>query len=708
MQSQTSPEALFRTEARERARLISDTTYTVKLDLTRGDELFGSTSLITFACSEPGASTFLDLTAPSVDSIELNGKALDPDAFSGHRITLDGLQAQNTLRVVASCAYSHSGTGLHFFRDPVDKQPYLHSQFEAREAHKVFGCFDQPDLKATFEITVTADPDWVVVSNTPGEKTGNTTRFPRTKTMSTYLVAVVAGPYYEVRKQHGDIDLGIFCRQSLKQYLDPDEIFEVTTQGFDFFRSFFDYPYVWGKYDQLFVPEFNAGAMENCGAVTFNESMVFRSKVTDAAREGRASVILHEMAHMWFGDLVTMDWWDDLWLNESFATYMATFSQARATRWTNAWVRFAQAQKLNAMVQDQMPTTHPIVADVPDTESARTNFDGISYAKGASVLKQLGAWVGEEEFRDGVRQYLKDYEFKNASLTDFLAALEKASGRDLTAWAKEWLETAGVNTFRARFEESGNAYARFALDQSAIQEQPTLRSHRIALGLYDLANGSLVRRKQIHLDASGATTDVPDLPGEPVPDLLLINDDDLSYCKIRLDERSLRTVTEHLATLPDPLARALIWTAATDQLRDAELAARDYVRLVLNNVHVEDDPGTVGNLLAQATNAFTLYGDPANRDALRLQLATRALEELRRCEAGSDLQLVWARQLIGAARSDEHVAIVRGLLDGDNPFDGLKIDTDLRWAIVNALSSIGKLDEKSIADELERDPTDQG
>ena len=335
-------------------------------------------------------------------------------------------------------------------------------------------------------------------SNTIPKVEGNDSKktwsFPATKIMSSYITAIVAGPYHIVTDKHGDIDLAIWVRQSLAQYLDAGEIFEVTKQGFDFFTEYFAYPYVWGKYDQLFVPEFNSGAMENAGAVTFNEMMIYRSKVTDAAREGRANTILHEMAHMWFGDLVTMDWWDDLWLNESFATYMSYLAQARNTRWRDAWVRFAHGMKLWAMVQDQMPTTHPIVADVPDTESARTNFDGISYAKGASVLKQLVAWVGEEPFVKGIRQYFKDYEYGNANLGDFLAALEKAGGRDLTSWGKEWLETAGVNTFRAKFTESDGAYATFTLEQSAIPEQPTVRSHRLAAAAWRSESISLASR----------------------------------------------------------------------------------------------------------------------------------------------------------------------------------------------------------------------
>jgi aminopeptidase N len=710
---QLGPEALTRDEARTRAAIVSDPRYTIDLDLTTGDERFASETTIEFRCAEPGVSTFVDLTGPAVHSIELNGKAVPVDAHNGHRIRLDNLSDQNTLHVVATCAYSNSGTGLHFFRDPVDNLPYLHTQFESREAHKVFANFDQPNIKGTFKLSVKAPEGWTVISNEkaveqPSADTSGTWVFAETKRMSSYITAIVAGPYHVVRDRHKDIDLGIYCRQSLAQYLDPEELFEVTKQGFDFFESYFEYPYVFGKYDQLFVPEFNAGAMENAGCVTFSELYIFRSRTTDAAHENRAGTILHEMAHMWFGDLVTMDWWDDLWLNESFATYMGTLSQARATRWTNAWTRFAQGQKLWAMVQDQQPTTHPIVADAPDTETARTNFDGISYAKGASVLKQLVAWVGEEPFIRGIREYFRDHEYANANLDAFLRALEDASGRDLGAWSKEWLETAGVNTFRAQFDVKDGAYSSFSLEQTASQEWPTLRSHRMGVGLYDLEDGKLHRRRYVELDAVGASTAIPDLVGEPVAHLVIPNDDDLSYTKIRLDQSSLQVLTDHLADLDDPLARALCWTAAIDQLRDAELAARDYVKLVINNIHTETDPGAVQQLLGGCVQAITLYGDPDNRKDARIALTWRAMQGLEEAEPGSDHQLLWARALISNARSDEHLAIARGLLDGTVSYEGLAVDTDLRWLIVHALAADGVIGEAEIDAELQRDPTDQG
>jgi aminopeptidase N len=418
---------LLRDEAQRRAALLSVDSYTVSLDLTTGDKTFVSTSVVRFACSEPGAATFLELSAPAVREIVLNGEPVPSEAFDGNRIAISGLAADNELRVVADCAYVNTGEGLHRFVDPVDEEVYLYSQFETYDAHRVYACFDQPDLKASFAFDIVAPAHWQVVTNMAavGEpaESGDAKhwRFPRSPRMSTYITAVVAGPYHVVRDKHGDIDLGVYCRTSLAQYLDADEIFTVTKQGFDYFHEAFDYPYAFGKYDQLFVPEFNAGAMENAGAVTFLEDYVFRSKVTGFAYERRAETILHEMAHMWFGDLVTMRWWDDLWLNESFATYASVLAQSSATKFTHAWTTFANVEKTWAYRQDQLPSTHPIVAEIADIAAVEVNFDGITYAKGASVLKQLVAWVGEDAFMAGLRAYFRRHEYGNTELRDLLA-----------------------------------------------------------------------------------------------------------------------------------------------------------------------------------------------------------------------------------------------------------------------------------------------
>jgi len=523
----------------------------------------------------------------------------------------------------------------------------------------------------------------------------------------------VASNYQRMKDRQRDIDLGILCRQSLAQSLDADELLEVTKQGLDFFEPAFGYPYPFGaKYDQVFIPESNSGAMENAACITFNDLYIFRSRVTDAARERRADTLLHELAHMWFGDLVTMRWWSDLWLNESFASFMAVYAQGQATRWPEAWTTFADTEKTWAYRQDQLPTTHPIVADIPDVESIHLNFDGITYAKGASVLRQLVAWVGEEQLLEGLRLYCKRHELGNAELADFLRALEESSGRDLHAWSREWLETAGVNTLRAEFDvedrDGQDAFSTLAIVQEAPPERPTLRRHRLALGLYDSTDVGLVRRTRLELDVAGPRTEVPELVGEPVPDLLLVNDDDLTFAKIRLDRRSLSTVLQRLGDLDESLPRALCWTACWDMTRDGEMLARDYLRLVIANVGRETKVGVVQNLLAQATSAVFLYGDPGNRDPSAQRLAAAALGGAEGAEPASDHQLAWTRAFIGAAKSQEHLATVRGLLDGAVPFEGLMVDTELRWLIVRSLAAAGASGEDLIAAELERDPTDRG
>jgi len=733
---------LKRAEARERARLLSDVRYDVHLDVTGDDQHFGSRTTVTFACAEPGASTFIDLVAPRVHRAVLNGRSLSDEHWAssgqrGHRLVLDGLEATNELIVEAECAYMHTGVGLHRFTDPVDGAVYLHTQFEPFDAHRVFACFDQPDLKAPLTLAVDAPANWVCVSNQgdvqrPAAGAAGTWRFAPTLPMSPYIYALVAGPYHHVHDRWspangvavespalGAVQLGLYCRESLAAHLDADELFELTKQSFEFFTEAFGYPYPFGqsttadgqptqKYDQLFVPEFNFGAMENPGCVTFSESYVFRSKVTEAARESRAGTITHEMAHMWFGDLVTMGWWDDLWLNESFATYIGTLAVAESTRFTEAWAEFCNQLKAWAYREDQLPSTHPIVADIVDTEAVRTHFDGITYAKGASVLKQLVAWVGRDAFLTGLRSYFRQHEFSNTTLGDFLGALEAASGRELSEWSKLWLETAGVNTIRPELTDNGTTYQSAALIQHAPEQWPTLRPHRLALGLYDLVDQRLVRRQGIELDVEGAHTRVPALEGQPIADLLLVNDEDLAYTKIRLDPRSLATVEEHLSTLPHPLPRALVWGAAWDMTRDAELAARRFVRLVARHVSTETNVGMLQTLLRQASTAADAYGQPSNRAAMHALLADVAAQELLRAEPGSDLQLQWARALADNAQQPDHLASVRALLDGQREVPGLAVDTDLRWHLLIDLASEGAASLEDIEAELVRDATDIG
>ncbi|MDQ3931543.1 MAG: aminopeptidase N, partial [Actinomycetota bacterium] len=696
----------------------SDIHYEVMLDLTQkespsGDpsDVFESATTIRFSCTRPGTDTFLDLSARSLDRLEVNGTELSVgDLYDGTRIRLPGLSRDNEVRVVASCEYQHSGVGLHRFTDPADGRVYVHTQFEPFDAHRVFACFDQPDLKARTTLSVRAPQDWMVVSNTPtAAHNDDLWRFETTPPLSVYLLALVAGPYQVARDRHGEIDLGIYCRQSMRRYLDHEELVDLTKRGLDFFTHLFAYPYPFHKYDQLFVPEFSSGAMENPGCVTFSERYLYRGHVTEAEREWRANTLLHEMAHMWFGDLVTMRWWDDLWLNESFATFMATLACARATRFSNAWVTFADQEKAWARRQDQLPTTHPISADASDLQAVHQNFDGITYAKGASVLRQLVAWVGEDHFFAGCRRYFRRFEFANAELRDFLAELERTSGRDLSAWANTWLQTAGLNTLRPVYAVVDGRYGSFDIEQGAPPEWPTLRSHRTVIGIYDLRSpDELVRRRRLELDIVGPLTEVPDLVGEPVADLVLVNDEDLTFAKLQLDERSLETVTAQLAALGDPLARALCWSAAWDMLRDAVMPARRFAEMVRNNATVETDIGMLQTLLGRALTAGEFYGDPAHAPALVTALADHAYNQLVSAPPGSDRQLAWARHWISSSRTSDHWSRVRGLLDGQVSFEGVEVDTELRWQAVRALAGVGAADDRMIAAEHERDPTDAG
>jgi aminopeptidase N len=707
---------LTRDEAMTRSALIKVTSYEVDLDLTGGDITFGSVSVIRFSCGAPGSATFVNLTAPAVREITLNGEHVSLDAFDGDRITVEALAADNVLRISAECAYSRSGEGLHRFTDPADGRVYLYSDLETFDAHRVYACFDQPDMKASYELSVTAPADWLVISNMAPESStaaGQALRwiFPPTPVMPTYITAVAAGPYHVVRDEHDGIPLGVFCRQSLAEYLDADEILEVTRQGFDFYHHSFGIKYPFGKYDQLFVPEFKEGAMENAGCVTFVEAYIFRSRVTDFAREARAETILHEMAHMWFGDLVTMRWWDDLWLNESFATWAGTLAQAEATRFTSAWTTFAQLYKAWAYRQDQLPSTHPIAADIPDIHAVEVNFDGITYAKGAAVLKQLVAYVGRENFLAGVRKYFAAHAFANATLADLLAALEDTSGRDLATWSREWLQTSGVNTLRPSYsiDEDGR-FTEFAVEQEAAASHPVLRSHRIAIGLYDGTETGITRRSRIETDVIGPRTVIPELAGQLRPDLVLVNDEDLTYAKIRLDEHSLRTLVDSIGTFTDPLGAALCWSAAWDMCRDGEMAARDYVRLVLSGVASVSDISVVQTLLRQASQAVRRFADPGWRETGLALIADALRDLLEAAPAGSDTQLAYVRSFAGVATSDEDLALLAGLLDGSVVIDGLSIDTDLRWSLLGRLVSCGALGfgPDAIDAELERDATDAG
>ncbi|WP_250286828.1 aminopeptidase N [Streptomyces atroolivaceus] len=726
-------ENLSRDEARERAELLTVDGYEVALDLRSavgepdgGDEAgprtFRSQTTIRFRAARSGASTFADLLAPSVNAVTLNGKDLDPaSVFDGTRIALEDLAGgENVLVVDAQCAYSRTGEGMHRFVDPEDGEVYLYTQYEPADARRVFANFEQPDLKAPYRFEVTAPEGWQVRSNGAEEsQEGEVHRFAETLPISTYITVVVAGPYHYVSDRYTrtfddgsklEIPLGAMCRKGLAPHFDADDVFLITKQGLDFFHDHFDYPYPFGKYDQAFVPEYNLGAMENPGLVTFREEYIYRGKVTSASYERRANVILHEMAHMWFGDLVTMQWWDDLWLKESFADFMGTFSMVEATRFTDGWITFANNRKAWAYRADQLPSTHPVTADIRDLEDAKLNFDGITYAKGASVLKQLVAYVGRDAFLEGARRYFKRHAYGNTQLGDLLSVLAETSGRDMTAWSRSWLQTAGVNVLTPVVTYDGDGrVAELAVTQEAAASHPELRPHRVAVGLYRLSpEGELVRYARAETDVAGERTVVAELAGAGKPDLVLVNDDDLTYCKVRFDEVSLATLREHLGDITDPLARALCWSALWNLTRDAVLPARDFVSLVLSFAGRESDIGVLQMLHAWARSALVHYVAPAWREEGGRALAEGALAELRRAEPGSQHQLTWARFFAAVAASEADFRLLGELLDGSAVIDGLDVDQELRWAFLSPLASHGKADETAVDAELARDDTASG
>jgi aminopeptidase N len=712
---------ISRLEASERSAVVQAQNYDVELDLSTRDDTFGSRTTVRFTARE-GNSTWIDLIAPKVQRIELNGESLDTSIHDGFRIPLRNLKSQNVLIVEAEAAYMNTGEGMHRFIDPVDDEVYLYTQFEIADARRVFACFDQPDIKATFTFSVTAPDHWKVTSNSPTPesiaiKDGIAKwDFPATKKMSTYITAIVAGAYYEVRDEYqgkfGTYPLGLFCRSSLSEYLDPEDIFTVTKQGFKYFEDAFDYGYPFEKYDQLFVPEFNAGAMENAGCVTHHESYVFRSKVTRASYEQRANTVLHEMAHMWFGDLVTMKWWDDLWLNESFAEWAAHHASVEATQYKEAWVNFVNQRKAWGYRQDQLPTTHPIVADMFDLDAVEVNFDGITYAKGASALRQLVAWVGEDAFFTGIQAYFKKHAWGNTELTDLLVELEAASGRSLQDWTQRWLQTAGVNTLRPEIEIEDGKYKSVVV----IQEPPVapegvdqlLRPHHIGIGLYNRYGSSIKRDTRIEIDVDGARTEVPELVGMPAADLLLLNDGDYTFVKIRLDESSAKTSATGLRDIEDSVSRALIWGAAWDMTRDAEMSTTDYLNMVLSADLGSLEIGVAQQLLLQARSAIEQFGNPANRATNRDALAASLIEALAKSQPGSDHQLAFVKNIVGISRTKDHVSLLTGWLDGSATPAGLEVDTDLRWQLVARLVALGELPATAIDQELERDNTAGG
>ena len=710
---------LTRDEAATRSTLVKTHSYRIDLDLTTSAETFIAKTTVKFSGLKPGQSTFIDAVGKRVVTATLNGVAFEVKDYDGESIHLPALAAENELFLEIEANYSNTGEGLHRFVDPADNEVYLYTQFETGDARQMYACFDQPDQKATFTISAITPKHWEVISNydidsvTDVGSASKLTQFKESQIISTYVTAIVAGAYQYVKDEYvGEktIPLGIYARKSFFKYVDAENIFKVTKQGFAYFEKTFGLAYPFGKYDQLAVAEYNWGAMENVGCVTFHEDvLIFRSKVTESKHLGRASTILHEMAHMWFGDLVTMKWWEDLWLNESFAEWASYMATSEATQYTTAWTEFNALRKNWAYRQDQLSTTHPIATEMKDLEDVKTNFDGISYAKGASVLQQLVEHVGRENFIKGLRIYFTKHAFKNTTLNDLMVELEATSGRDLKPWAATWLQTAGVNTLRPEIEIESGTYKKLAIKQEA----PTmpvgskeLRPHRLRIALFDIAGDSLVKRKSVALDIAGAMTEVAELKGEKEADLVLINDGDLSYAKLRFDDRSIATLKSHLGGLKEPLARALIWASLWDSVRDGELSASDYIAIALNALGTESDISIVSATNTNIETAIWFYASPGHRAALRATVSDSLNKFLKAAPAGSDHQLSFARAFAESAATDAQGKEILEILNGS--IKGLTVDAEIRWHLVICAVKRGLLGSADIDAEVAKDNTAHG
>lgn len=724
---------LTQIEAEERKGIIANPAYVVSLDLTQGVETFTSTATITFDATA-GESSFLDLIAPQLDSIVINGEQQDPaTVFVDDRIVLNDLKAHNRVDVTATCAYSRTGEGLHRSVDPADGKVYLYSQFEVPDARRVYAVFDQPDLKATFDFTVVAPQSWIVLSNSPvdsveplaGKTAAGTLEqaadegiqrwvFKQTPMMSTYLTAFVAGPYAQWTSQYANEDgrtvpMGLYCRQSLKQAFEGDvqSVFDVTKKGFAFYAKTWGVPYPYAKYDQVFVPEYNAGAMENIALVTLRDSYIFESKVSGAVINRRVETVLHELAHMWFGDYVTMKWWNDLWLNESFAEFMSTLATSEATEHSDDWATFCSGEKGWALAEDQMPTTHPIVAPIHDLNDTYVNFDGITYAKGASVLKQLVAYVGRAKFFEGIHSYLNKHAYGNATLNDLLAELSQASGRDLDAWSKLWLEQSGINTITADIDTDGEGViTKASLIQTAPEAFPVLRPHRIAIGFYNPdESGKIVRTERFELDVDGERTDINAIIGLKRPKFILVNDDDLTYTKLRFDKTSLNFAEANLYAFDDSLARAIIWSSLWDMTRDAQFPAERFITLSLKALSTERQATSFRYSLSNVAVAVHYYVAPQRRASIMKLVAQSLWKLVLAAQPGSDEQFQLLSAYLGYGVDDDFEDNAQGLLSGALQLEGLEIDNSMRWSIMYALAANGLIGEAQIDEELSKRET---
>lgn len=708
--------SLTKAEALERAAVVRASEYWIDLDLTQGPEQYGYSVKLSFEGRE-GAVTFLDAQVDRIEQLRWQGAPLGLESISGQRIQLPPLAAKNVIEASGTSGYHSTGLGMHLAIDRANEEPYFYTDFEPAEAHRAFPCFDQPDLKAHFSFRVRVPTGWTVVSTEPGEpgpldeKGRCWWTFPPTIALPAYVIGIAAGKLHAVHHQHGNIPLGLYAPISLAEDLESAaaDLFEITGQGLDFYQSRFGVPFPFHKYDQVFCFEKVNGAMESPGCVTIADSFIYRGRPTYRERLVRAEVILHEMAHMWFGDLATFRWWDDLWLNESFATFMSMLAMERATVFDDAWTFFSTTFKQLAESQDQLSTSHPVVTAVRDVEAVHLNFDRITYEKGSAVLRQLVAWVGEEPFFAAIQEHLERHREANSDLQDLIAYLERSSGRDVGSWARTWLETVGINTLTCEVTgspaEVGSPMTAVKVLQTASPAQPTLRPHRINVSLYDWAGSSLELVQRVEVEVDGAETAIPELSGAIRPPLLMPNEGALTYAKVRLDPISQLTMEGHLGDVRDSLARAVLWEAAWDMVRDAELPSSRFVQMVVAHLPQETDETLIPQVLGWARRAVSLYAAPATGDHVEGQLAKAAATALKAAEPGSSQQSSWLRAFISAAVSPDQVGACQAMAEGRQLPSGVSLDLELRWVLLSALAVRGAAGEKEIASMTAADPT---
>ncbi len=725
LRSRVEVRGLSKDEAEKRKQMIGRMDYTLAFDLSGSETDFSGETTLDFEWLATTNPLTIDFVDGQLDDVQVNGQPLASPQYNKLFLTIAPAAlhpGHNTITIRYHHPYNHSGVGLHRFKDPIDGKSYLFTHFEPYDANLLFPCLDQPDLKATYQATVTAPADWTVVSATREDKiktTGplKTWHFPRSAKFSTYLFSLVAGPYTIWTSQAGKVPLRLLARQSLAKYVRHDEWFRITQQGMKFYQNYFNYPYPFKKYDQVLVPDFNAGAMENVANVTFTERTAFRSVPTVTQREALANVTLHEMAHMWFGDLVTTQWWNALWLNESFATYMAALALHEATEFQQSWHSFYSGSKQSAYWEDSLVTKHPIDTEVADTESAFVNFDGITYGKGASSLKQLAYFVGATEFRNGVRGYLKNHAFDNGRLADFLGAVEQAAHKDLSQWSKEWLKTAGTNGVKAEFECTDGKISALTLVQTPAEGEPLLRTHRTEVALFRLnISGNLVTRETASVYYSGARTAVPELLGKGCPDLVYPNYNDYDFVKVELDARSLATARKSIAKPEQSLMREMLWTSLWDMVREGKWPVTEYAELALTGLATETDLKVLASVLGKVA-ARDGTGQAVGRYLPNEKQVTEFYgrlepfiwEQLKKAARGSDQQKVWFDNYVRAAGSDADLTTLERMLSGVLAVPGLIIDQDRRWDIIVKLSTYNRPGARELGvAELKTDPSDKG